>query len=102
MEVAVRDQAAQITLGPVLFNWQPECWRDFYFRIADEAPVASVYLGETVCSKRAPLFEAHYGAVADRLSAAGKTVVLSTLSEVALRLDRKLVESVCAGPHGRD
>ena len=60
MEVAVRDQAAEITLGPVLFNWQPERWRDFYFRIADEAPVATVYLGETVCSKRAPLFEPHY------------------------------------------
>jgi len=92
----VRDQAAQITLGPVLFNWQPERWRDFYFRIADEAPVATVYLGEVVCSKRGPLFEPHYQAVAERLSAAGKTVVFSTLSEVVLKLDRKLVDSICA------
>jgi collagenase-like PrtC family protease len=96
MEVAVREQTAEITLGPVLFNWQPERWRDFYFRIADEAPVATVYLGETVCSKRAPLFEPHYEAVTERLSAAGKTVVFSTLSEVVLKLDRKLVESICA------
>lgn len=96
MAVAVRDQVAQITLGPVLFNWQPERWRDFYFRIADEAPVATVYLGEVVCSKRGPLFEPHYQAVAERLSAAGKTVVFSTLSEVVLKLDRKLVESICA------
>jgi len=92
----VRDQVAQITLGPVLFNWQPERWRDFYFRIADEAPVAAVYLGEVVCSKRGPLFEPHYQAVAERLSAAGKTVVFSTLSEVVLKLDRKLVDSICA------
>ncbi|MET3221923.1 hypothetical protein ABIF35_002710 [Bradyrhizobium japonicum] len=27
----------QLSLGPVLYNWAPERWRDFYFRIADEA-----------------------------------------------------------------
>ena len=68
----MREHAAKLTLGPVLFNWRPESWRDFYFRIADEAPVATVYLGETVCSKRAPLFEPHYEAVAERLSAIRK------------------------------
>jgi len=96
VEIAVRTLAAEITLGPVLFNWPPDQWRDFYFRIADEAPVATVYLGETICSKRAPLFEAYYEAVTERLCAAGKTVVVSTLSEVALNLDRKLVEKVCS------
>jgi collagenase-like PrtC family protease len=96
VEVAVREQKSEITLGPVLFNWQAERWRDFYFRIADEAPVDAVYLGETVCSKRAPLFEPYYETVTARLAEAGKTVVFSTLSEVALKLDRKLVESVCA------
>jgi len=92
----VNDVAAQITLGPVLFNWQPDHWRDFYFRIADEAPVQTVYLGEVLCSKRAPLFAEHYEAVTERLRAAGKTVVFSTLSEVTQNLDRKLVESVAA------
>ncbi len=95
-EIAVRDVPTQITLGPVLFNWQPDRWRDFYFRIADEAPVATVYLGEVLCSKRAPLFAAHYQAVTERLRAAGKTVVFSTLSEVTQNLDRKLVESVAS------
>ncbi|MGD0025300.1 MAG: U32 family peptidase, partial [Xanthobacteraceae bacterium] len=90
----MRDRAAEITLGPVLFNWQPDQWRDFYFRIADEAPVATVYLGEIVCSKRAPLFEPHYQAVAERLRAAGKTVVVSTLCEVTQNIDRRLVESI--------
>jgi len=87
---------AQVTLGPVLFNWRPDVWRDFYFRIADEAPVSSVYLGEVICSKRSPLFEAQLRTVAERLSAAGKTVVFSSLSEVVLKLDRQLVQSVCA------
>ena len=88
--------AAEITLGPVLFNWRPEQWRDFYFRIADEAPVGTVYLGEIICSKRAALFAAHYETVAERLRAAGKTVVFSTLAEVTQMLDRDLVESVCS------
>ena len=71
-------------------------WRDFYFRIADEAPVGTVYVGEVICSKRAPLFTDHIATVIDRLQSAGKRVVLSSLSETVLKLDRKLVESVCA------
>jgi len=96
VEMKVDAQPGEITLGPVLFNWKPESWRDFYFRIADEAPVTAVYLGETVCSKRAVLFEPYYQTVAERLAAGGKTIVFSTLSEVVLKLDRNLVESVCA------
>lgn len=85
----------ELTLGPNLFNWTPETWRDFYFRIADEAPVSVVYLGETICSKRAPLFRDYYEAVGERLRAAGKTVVHSTLGETASRIDRRLVSDVC-------
>jgi collagenase-like PrtC family protease len=88
--------SAELTLGPVLFNWPAQRWRDFYFRIADEAPVGTVYLGEAVCAKRAALFEHELAAVAERLKAAGKTVVFSTLSEVIQKLDRRLVERVCA------
>lgn len=93
----MQQRASEVTLGPVLFNWAPEAWRDFYFRIADEAPVTTVYLGEIICSKRAPLFEPQLEAVVTRLTAAGKTVVFSTLTEVMSRLDRKLVESFCTG-----
>ncbi len=85
----------ELTLGPNLFNWAPETWRDFYFRIADEAPVSVVYLGETICSKRAPLFKDYYEAVAERLRSAGKTVVHSSLGETASRIDRRLVSDVC-------
>ena len=85
-----------LTLGPVIFNWKPEDWRDFYFRVADEAPVDTVYVGEAICYKRAPFFEPYYETVAERLSSAGKTVVFSTLSEVMLKHDRKIIESVCA------
>jgi collagenase-like PrtC family protease len=92
--MTVQERTGSVTLGPVLFNWHPEVWRDFYFRIADEAPVSTVYLGETICSKRAPLLEPHYQEVTERLQAAGKTVVFSTLSEVLSKLDRKLAEQI--------
>jgi len=96
MEIAVPERTAALTLGPVLFNWEAGRWRDFYFRIADEAPVDTVCIGEVICSKRAPFFEPHYEAVIERLTAAGKTVVLSTLAEVMIPLDRRMVESLCA------
>lgn len=96
MALETEKVAAEITLGPVLFNWKPDTWRDFYFRIADEAPVSTVYLGEVICSKRSPFFEPYYEPVAERLAAGGKTVVFSTLSEVVLKHDRQLVESICA------
>ena len=86
----------QLTLGPVLFNWSPDTWRDFYLQIADEAPVDIVFVGEVVCSKRAPLFEPHLAEVVTRLESAGKQVVLATLAQVSSRIDRKLVEVVAS------
>jgi O2-independent ubiquinone biosynthesis protein UbiV len=97
MEMTVQQRASQVTLGPVLFNWSPERWRDFYFRIADEAPVAAVYLGEAICAKRAPLFAPFLAEVTARLQASGKAVVFCTLAQVMSKQDRKLVEAVCAG-----
>lgn len=87
---------AQLSLGPILFNWKPDIWRDFYYRIADESPVARVYLGEVVCSKRTPFFEPLYPDVTERLSRAGKQVIFSTLAEVMIKRERKLTESMCA------
>ncbi len=70
----------RLTLGPVLFNWRPESLRDFYFRIADEADVDTVCVGEVVCSKRTPFFTPFLPEVIERLAAAGKEVVLSSLA----------------------
>lgn len=86
---------AALTLGPVLFNWKPEHWRDFYFQIADESPISIVYLGEVICHKRAPLFADYFDEVRTRLVDAGKTVVLSTLAEVVLKHDRQMVQDFC-------
>jgi len=87
---------AKLSVGPVLFHWPVEEWLDFYRKIADEADVDRVYIGEVVCSKRAPFYEKHYIDVAERLQRGGKDVVLSTLSEVSVRHDRNCVSSICA------
>lgn len=87
---------AQLTLGPVLFHWSTEQRRDFYFRIADEAPIDTVYIGELVCYKRIPFSEPIYPEVIDRLEAAGKKVVLSTLAEVMVKHERRSVASICS------
>lgn len=79
----------KLTLGPNLFHWPAEKKMDFYARIADEAPVDTVYLGEVICSKRAPFFDKHLSAVAARLERGGKTVVFSSLAEVMLKRERK-------------
>lgn len=85
-----------LTLGPLLYHWKGEIWRDFYFWIADEAPVECVHLGEIVCAKRAPLIEAHMPAVLARLKAAGKEVVLSTPIMIAEARDVQLLLDVAA------
>jgi collagenase-like PrtC family protease len=73
---------AKLTLGPLFFNWPADKRRDFYFRVADEAEVDVVYLGEVVCSKREVFFEDKLLDVAERLKKARKEVVLSTLALV--------------------
>jgi collagenase-like PrtC family protease len=96
MEVAMPEAPAPVlTLGPILFHWPAETKRDFYFRIADEAPVDSVYIGEVICSKRTPFFEREYEKVAERLKRGGKHVIYSTLAEVMIKRDRRIVKDFC-------
>ena len=85
-----------LTLGPILFHWDADRKRDFYARIADEAQVDIVYLGEMICSKRSPFFERHYPDVIERLERGGKRVVLSTLSEIVLPRERKATMDLCS------
>ena len=79
----------ELTMGPVLFHWPAEAKRDFWFRVADEAPVGTAYLGEAVCSKREPFFNTYAEDVAERLTRAGKRVVWSSLAQVVTAIDRK-------------
>jgi collagenase-like PrtC family protease len=88
---------AKLTLGPVLFNWRPEQMRDFYFRIADEADVDTVCVGEVVCSKRSPFFAPMIPEVVSRLTAAGKEVVLSSLALIMNERELKEARELAGG-----
>jgi collagenase-like PrtC family protease len=73
----------------VLFNWNPDQWRDFYFRIAEEAPVDTVVVGEIVCSKRSPFIADQIPTVIERLVACGKRVLLGSLTLMSLPRERR-------------
>ncbi|WP_313192499.1 U32 family peptidase [Shinella zoogloeoides] len=85
---------AALSLGPVYYLWDGPKWRDFYFRIADEADIGHVTLGETVCSKRQHFSEPHVAEVIERLEAAGKQVTLSTLAMVTLERESRHVRDL--------
>lgn len=93
-----RRPGMNLTLGPVLFNWPVKQWVDFYARIADEAPVDRVCLGEVVCSKRQPFRDEVILETADRLQRGGKEVVYSTLALPTTKREvRAIGEMIDAG-----
>ncbi len=87
---------AKLALGPLLFNWPSGERRDFYFRIADEAPIDTVYVGEVVCQKRAVFLEPVFAEIVERLTRAGKEVVLSTLALVMTDEERAALRATAA------
>jgi O2-independent ubiquinone biosynthesis protein UbiV len=87
-----------LTLGPLMFNWAPERWRDFYARIADEAPVDRVCVGEVVCSKRLPFIADAFAPAVERLQRGGKTVLMSSLALPTLARERRQLDELLAIP----
>ncbi len=84
-----------LTLGPLFFHWPAKRLSDFYRRIADEAPVDRVHLGEVVCGKRMPFSDPVWPELIERLERGGKEVVLSTLAAPATTRERRAVEELC-------
>lgn len=83
-----------LSLGPLLYLWSGKEWRDFYFRIADEAPIETVTVGEVVCSKRLHFMAPHMDAVVERLTRAGKSVRLGSLAMVTLERESRATRSL--------
>ncbi len=84
----------KLTLGPVAYHWSAETRRDFYARIADEAPIDEVYLGEVICSKRSPFQDPILPELIERLQRGGKRVIMSSLAEVVLKRERNAIEGL--------
>ncbi|AEV35323.1 Peptidase family U32 [Pseudovibrio sp. FO-BEG1] len=84
----------ELSLGPNFFNWSNEKLVDFYARIADEAPVERVYIGEVICGKRMPFNDKVWPEIYERLANAGKTVVFSTIALPVTVRDRKSISAL--------
>lgn len=85
----------KLSLGPILDFWPADTVFDFYEQVAGSV-VDIVYLGETVCSKRRQLRGADWIAIAQQLRAAGKEVVLSTLTLIEADSELQQLERLCA------
>ncbi len=83
----------RLALGPILYYWPLEKLRAYYEEIA-AAPVDIVYLGETVCSRRHVMRLSDWLEVAKMLAAAGKEVVLSTLTLIESESDLKSLRRI--------
>ena len=83
----------RISLGPLLYYW-PRATVFAFYEEAASWPVDTVYLGETVCSKRHEMRPDDWMSIARALAGRGKQVVLSTFelieSEGDLRMVRRL------------
>lgn len=86
----------KLALGPLLYYWPRDTVLSFYQQAAAWT-VDTVYLGETVCSRRHELRLDDWLYLAEMLTAAGKEVVLSTQtlieSESDLKALRKIVDN---------
>ncbi|MEO8102513.1 MAG: U32 family peptidase [Betaproteobacteria bacterium] len=91
--MAARTSPLHLTLGPLLYYWPREKVLDFYAQAA-HWPVASVYLGETVCAKRFELRLADWTGIARHLADAGKEVVLSTCELIESESDLRTLRKV--------
>lgn len=81
-------------MGPILYYWSREDVFRFYQGIAQSA-VDTVYLGETVCSKRRVVRPDDWLQLADMLQQAGKEVVLSTLTLLEANSELSALGKIC-------
>jgi len=71
----------KLSLSPILFNWNAEKRRDFYFEMAD-TEIDIVYIGEVVCPKRQQFSFKYIDEIVKRLKNTKKEVIISTLALV--------------------
>jgi len=88
----------KLSLGPLQYFWPRERTLAFY-REAMHWPVDTIYLGETVCSKRREIGTREWIALADEIAETGKDVVLSSLSLIEAESELGVLGRLIA--HGR-
>ncbi|VAX00902.1 Uncharacterized peptidase U32 family member YhbV [hydrothermal vent metagenome] len=84
----------KLSLGNIQYFWPRNTVYEFYESIAEQA-VDIVYLGESVCAKRRELKLQDWLDIAESLVAAGKEVVLSTLTLIEAESELSAVRKIC-------
>jgi collagenase-like PrtC family protease len=84
----------KVSLGPILFFWPKQTIYDFYAQMLDTS-VDTIYLGETVCSKRRELKTAEWIELASQLAESGKEVVLSSLALLMADSELSALRTIC-------
>jgi collagenase-like PrtC family protease len=82
-----------LSLGPLLYYWSRDDTLAFYGEAANW-PLARVYLGESVCSRRHLLRLQDWLALAEKLTATGKEVVLSSQTLIESESDLKTLRRI--------
>lgn len=83
----------QLSLAPLAYYWSKQATLNFYVE-AMNWPVDIVYLGEVVCSRRHQMKFDDWLDLAIELRAAGKEVVLSTLTLIDNEADRRAIHKM--------
>ncbi|MDO9467883.1 MAG: U32 family peptidase [Thiobacillus sp.] len=82
-----------LSLGPLQYYWSRDDVLAFYGEAANW-PLARVYLGESVCSRRHLLRLSDWLALAEQFAAAGKDVVLSSQTLIESESDLKTLRRI--------
>ncbi len=85
----------KLSLGPLQYFWSKEKVFSFYKEV-ENLPVDIVYLGEVVCSKRRQLNFNDWIKIAEQLTAAGKEVILSTMTLLVADSELAQLKKICA------
>jgi collagenase-like PrtC family protease len=84
----------KLSLGPILWFWTKQYVFEFFGNAADW-PVDTIYLGETVCSRRRELKPDDWFGLARDLKECGKNVVLSTQTLIESEADLRRLRRIC-------
>nr|CRH06707.1 putative peptidase U32 [Candidatus Magnetococcus massalia] len=87
----------KLSIGPVLFDWGKNGFRDFYKKMAYESSADIIYIGEVVCSKRFNLEVDETLALAEELKGSGKELVISTLGLIMNEPEQETMRQLIQG-----